>query len=256
MLNLSKIGRPLCKIVGGKYDKNIVSVSDKTPNDDEPVAAQEFKGLKIPNNSVFQQVVNTKTEREIIYCTGCSGSGKSTYCRKYLEQYKKTYKDNDIYLFSSLPHDESIDSVKPKRIRLDDSLISDPIPIESFENSCVIFDDIDVISDKNIRKAVYALLNKILEIGRHLKTTALVTAHLPTNGLDTRRILNESMFVVYFSHSANKKIRYLLENYVGVDRAQIDRFRRMNTRWVCISRNFPQIYITEHECGLLSEVDV
>jgi hypothetical protein len=255
MLNLNKIGRPLCKIVGGKFNNNIVSVSDSRGSDEEPLAVQEFKGLKIPNNSTFQQIPNTKTEREIVYCTGCSGSGKSTYCRKYLEQYKRTFNDNEIYLFSALPKDESIDSVKPKRIRIDEGLFSDPIPIESFQNSCVIFDDIDVISDKDIRKAVYALLNKILEIGRHLRITALVTCHLPTNGNDTRRILNESMYVVYFPHSANKKIRYLLENYVGVDKGQINRFRRMNTRWICVSRNYPQLYIAEHECGLLNDVD-
>ena len=194
MLNLNKIGRPLCKIVGGKYNGNIISVSDASVSNDEenPVAVQSFKGLKIPDNSTFQQVPNTKTEREIIYCTGCSGSGKSTFCRKYLEQYKKVYKDNDIYLFSSLPRDESIDSVKPKRIRIDETLVSDAIPIESFENSIVIFDDIDILSDKDIRKAVYALLNKMLEIGRHLRISVLVTCTLPSNGSDTRRILNEA----------------------------------------------------------------
>jgi hypothetical protein len=247
MLNLSKIGRPLCKIVGGKYDKNIVSVSDKTPTDDEePLAVQQFKGLKIPNNSVFQLIPNPKTEREILYISGCSG----------LEQYKKSFKDNDIYLFSSLPHDESIDSVKPKRIRIDDSLVSDPLPIESFENSCVIFDDIDVISNKAIRNAVYALLNKVLEIGRHLRITCICTMHLPTNGNDTRRILNESHYVIYFPHSAGGKIRYMLETYVGVDKPLMNKFRRMNTRAVCIAKNYPMMYITEHEVALLNDYDV
>ena len=257
MLNLNKIGRPLCKIVGGKYDKNIISVSDaRSSGEDEPLAVQEFKGLKIPNNSVFQLIPNPMTEREILYISGCSGSGKSYFARKYLEQYKRTFKDNDIYLFSSLPHDESIDSVKPKRIRIDDSLVSDPLPIESFENSICLFDDIDVISNKAIRNAVYALLNKVLEIGRHLRISCICTMHLPTNGNDTRRILNESHYVIYFPHSAGGKIRYMLETYVGVDKPMMNKFRHMNTRAVCIAKHFPMIYITEHEVALLQDYDV
>ena len=43
--------------------------------------------------------------------------------------------------------------------------------------SVIIFDDIDVISDKKIRDGVYALLNQVLEIGRHFKITCLMTNH-------------------------------------------------------------------------------
>ena len=59
-----------------------------------------------------------------------SGSDKSTFVRKYLEQYKIMYKDNHIYLFSSLPGDESLDDIAPKRVRIDESLHDDPIPVK------------------------------------------------------------------------------------------------------------------------------
>ena len=45
-----------------------------------------------------------------------------------------------------------------------------------------IFDDINVISDKKIREAVYSILNQTLELGRHFKIHRIVTHHLPTNG--------------------------------------------------------------------------
>ena len=115
MLNFNKIGRPLCKIEGGKYNNQIISVSDKF-NDNDDVLIKEFRQLRISNDSKFQQIPDTAKEGEILYITGPSGSGKSTYTRKYLEQYKKKYKDNQIYLFSTLPDDESLDSIKPKRI--------------------------------------------------------------------------------------------------------------------------------------------
>ena len=108
-----------------------------------------------------------------------------------------------------------MDSIKPKRIIIDESLVDDPIDIDELSNSCCIFDDIDVISNKKVREAVYALLNKVLEIGRHYSITAVVTAHLPSNGHETRRILNESSSITIFPHSASGKIKDMLEAHVG-----------------------------------------
>ena len=79
--------------------------------------------------------------------------------------------------------------------------------------------------------------------------------HLTTDGRATRRILNEAQAVVYFPHSAGNKIRYLLENYVGVDKKQITKFKRMNTRVVTIIKNYPQVYMTQNEIGLLNDED-
>ena len=35
MLNMNDVGRPLAMIVGGKYEKKVISVSDKFSKDDE-----------------------------------------------------------------------------------------------------------------------------------------------------------------------------------------------------------------------------
>ena len=56
-------------------------------------------------------------------------------------------------MFSSLPEDDSLDAIKPKRIKLDKSIYEDPIEVEDCKDKVVIFDDIDVISDKKIRDA-------------------------------------------------------------------------------------------------------
>ena len=98
---MNDVGRPLAMIVGGKYEKKVISVSDKFSKDDDALI-KEFKQLKIPNDAKLQQVPDTTKEREIVYMTGPSGSGKSTYTRKYLEQWKKKNKDKEIYMFSSL----------------------------------------------------------------------------------------------------------------------------------------------------------
>ena len=210
MINLKKEGTPFAKIIGGKYNNQIVSVSEKS--------VDGFKYLGVSNDAKLQLIPNPKTEREILYITGPSGSGKSTFVRKYLEQYKKTFKDNPVYLFSSLPDDESLDDVEPKRIRLDETIYEDPIPIAEFANSAVIFDDVDVISNKKIREAVYSLLNQVLEIGRRFKIACLMTNRLPSNRSDTRRILSECRVFVYFPRSTSSKIKYVLQEHIGLDK--------------------------------------
>jgi hypothetical protein len=250
-LNFDKNGKPLCKIYNGKYNNKIVYCNSE--EDDE----KTFTNLKLTGDAYFQQVPNTETEREIIYCCGPSGSGKSHYVKNYLKEYKKAFKQNQIYVFSALKEDETLDSLNGlKRIKIDKSLYEDPIPSSDFKNSCVVFDDIDVISDKKIREAVYSIMNQILELNRHFNTTCLITNHLATNGKDTRRILNEaSTFVIYPSSGSCKGWKYLLSEYVGMDKKDMSIIKKSKSRWCCIYKNYPQVVMTQKEIYLLSNND-
>ena len=64
MINFNDVGRPLCRIVGGKYDKKVISVSDKfSSKDDDETMMKEFRLLKIPNDAKLQQIPDTTKER-------------------------------------------------------------------------------------------------------------------------------------------------------------------------------------------------
>jgi hypothetical protein len=58
--------------------------------------------------------------------------------------------------------------------------------------------------------------------------------------------------VTYFPHSAGGKIKYMLEEYVGLDRKQIAYMKKQNSRWCTIFKNYPQCYVVENEIGLLN----
>ena len=49
---MNDVGRPLAMIVGGKYEKKVISVSDKFSKDDETLI-KEFKQLTIPNDATL-----------------------------------------------------------------------------------------------------------------------------------------------------------------------------------------------------------
>ena len=65
MLNLNKVGRPVCKIVGGKYNGHIVSVSDAHGGgeaDDGKTLIKEFKQLNISKDSKLHHTINPNTD--------------------------------------------------------------------------------------------------------------------------------------------------------------------------------------------------
>ena len=85
-----KNAKPLAKIIGdGKLHNKVVYIDPNTTEIDE---VNNFSKLRIPNNCSFQIIPDTTHERDILYITGASGSGKSTFTRKYVEQYKKNIK--------------------------------------------------------------------------------------------------------------------------------------------------------------------
>lgn len=242
--NLESKGKTLAKIVGGKFNNKTVFITDKDNNEvDKPLT-----NIHIPDDGKFQQIPDPETERQIIYVFGPSGSGKSYYSKLYIKQWQKQNPDGEVYLFSSLQDDESLDEVKPKRIEIDKKLVNDPIDTEMFKDCMVIFDDIDVIRDKAIKEAIYDVLNGILEIGRHFNISCVLTNHLPSNGKDTRRILNECHSITYFPHAgAGRQQRYFLENYAGLDIKEMKRIKGMKTRWATIFKTYPMCVMTEKD---------
>lgn len=67
MISFNDVGKPVCRRVGGKYDKKVISVSDKfCSNDDDDTMMKEFRILEIPNDAELQQIPDTTKEREII----------------------------------------------------------------------------------------------------------------------------------------------------------------------------------------------
>ena len=84
-LNFSDTGKPVAKIKGGKYNGKRISINP----DIQSRHQTEFRRLRIANDSKLQHTPDTTEERETIYVTGRSGSGKSTCTRMFIEEYKR-----------------------------------------------------------------------------------------------------------------------------------------------------------------------
>lgn len=212
-----------------------------------------YTEMELPEGHTFQQI-SSNAERDVLYISAMSGSGKSWYTAEFLKQYHKKFPKNDIYLFSSIDEDKCLDSLKYlKRFNLKSKeFLESEIDAKDFEKSCCVFDDCDVITDKAIKKKVFTILHSILETGRHYKTSCIFTSHNACSGQQTKVILNEATSITVFPRtSGNKSLNYLCDAYLGLDKKQVQSLKHIKGRWVTFIRAYPRCMLTENSCAML-----
>jgi hypothetical protein len=220
---------------------------------------ETFREVKLKDkpNLHFQPIPDKKKERSITYVTGASGSGKSYWTRMYVDEYKRLYPKREVYLISSIKDDSSIDKIKGlNRISLEGDFLKEPVEAKDFKDSCLIFDDTDCITNKFLKMKIVGLLNSVLETGRHFNVEVIYTSHLACDGLNTKRILNECKSVVIFpSGLGGRSIKYLLDNYFGLDKEQIKKIKGVNSRWVAINKTYPMCVVSDKEAFIINDRD-
>ena len=254
MFNLNNKGRPVVKINGGKYDGKFVSVEETSDKENDELLYRNFDKLVLQGDSKFSPTPNTKQERDILHIAEPSGSGKSYYTKLYLENYIKAYPNNPILMFSKLHEDKSLEGINLRRVMIDERLITEPFDVADFENCCIIMDDIDALREKPLKKALESLKTEILETGRHFKTTLILTSHLACKGNETKSILNEAHSITFFLKSG-MPCQYLLKNYVGLDNKTVKALYDIPSRFITITRGYPQIAYGEKEIHFLKDLE-
>lgn len=242
-MNFEDKGRIIASII----NKRDASKNRDIYNENDKSSVKNYLNeIKLTDpDEVVQLIPNKKTERNVLYITGASGSGKSYYTREYIKQYKNAYPKNPIYIFSSLNDDTTLDKLTYiKRVKLDEKFLNTSFTIDDFKNALIIFDDTDVISNRLMKKKLQEISDMILQTGRHTKTSFIYTSHLANRGFETRQILNEAHSLTIFPNTMGKRTSsYLLENLFGFDKNDIKKIRKIGekSRWCSILKTFPII---------------
>jgi hypothetical protein len=207
-------------------------------------------GIRLRNGKLIP--LPDKKTVEKLYISGPSGSGKSTFASMWLGEYLKMYKDDPVYVFSSVGYDAALDKYDVIRVPLDASVAQ--LQPQDFAESVTIWDDIDTITNAKVRKAVCALRDEILEIGRHYEIRMLCTSHIIANYASTRRLLNEATSVTFFpSAGSTFHIKRFLQHYGGLSKSQIDRILSLPSRWIVLYKTFPMLILYSKGCYMLCE---
>ncbi len=114
-MNFNHNGKRIATIVDKKNNRSVEDVyfGDYKNKDflDEITLDDKYEFQLIPDN-------NSEDNRHCLFVAGPSGSGKSYIIRNFTLQYICEYPKRNIYLFSYLKNDKTLDAVK-KIMRLD-----------------------------------------------------------------------------------------------------------------------------------------
>lgn len=233
MLNFTE-GTVIAKVISGRNKGKIIYL-DSTGN---------FKGtIKMHEKIEPRLDVN---ERSVSYISGPAGSGKTTHAIKLIIPYIRIFPEKPFFLFSRTNYkdDPAYKGLKPIQISLDESLILNPIDItqELVGGSIVLFDDCNTLQDDKLKKIIDKLMADIMEVGRKLDITIIITNHLviPNDKKIARTIMNEMQSLTVFPKSGSaQQIRYVLKIYFGLDTKQIEQLLNLPSRWVTILKKYP-----------------
>lgn len=242
-LTYKQDGEPIATTIkNGKNDKTIYL--SKNSDDKDYLTVNEPKSIQL--------IPNTTKERGVYYICGMAGSGKSYFCNRLIEQYHKLYKKRSIYLFSLIDDDPSITSKFVKRVKLDKKFIETSFELSDFQDSMIVFDDVDTIRSKGIKDKLFHILDTLLQCGRHKNCSIVYISHIVCNGNATKMILNESNYITIFPRTLGaRSIRYLLQEYIGMDKSQIKKVKTLDTRAVTIMKMYPSVILYDQGAYLI-----
>lgn len=237
MFNFEKNGDKVAVINNSSKRQRKVYFNEDTAKDIEGKEIIEIK------DGEFMISPDKMKERTTMYIFGSAGSGKSYFMASYLVEYNKTFKNNPVFLISEQDEDKAFDKLDfVKRIDISD-MASNPIEWKEFIESpcCVVFDDIDSISNKKLSNAVELLRDQLLKNARKFGVSVISSSHEGCEGRKTKAVLNESKIIVFFMMNYNRSLKYLLENYLGLNKEDIQKLKNSSktSRWTAYCKAFP-----------------
>jgi hypothetical protein len=234
-MNFTKDGIKLCLVKKKNDDSKKPKTLYLSDNMNSPGS---FLNYNCSDDEELVVLPDDSSERECVCMLARSGAGKSYQAFLYIKGWlaQKKNKGKPVILFSSLTEDKTLDKIgsRLKRIKLNMEFLNKGVSLDLFKNSLVVFDDVDVISDKNIRKKVLKIQAAILQIGRHSGISCISTSHSFCSP-DNKITINESSkFYLYPTVGIPRGLEYLLENYRGLTKIQIKKLKRNHGRFICI----------------------
>ena len=98
------------------------------------------------------------------------------------------------------------------------------------------------------------IINSILQIGRHFNVSLCFTTHNPCAGNETKILLAEAHIITVFPKTTgNRALKYLLDSYLGMDKSQIAKLKKLKSRAVSVIRGYPQVVLGDQEAFLMHE---
>jgi hypothetical protein len=196
---------------------------------------------------------NIPSQNERIYVSGSSGSRKSTWVGIYATYYLAENPGGRVYLVSRKTYDKAFDGIVPGLIRIPlnrqfikDMQQKDGDPLDKYENSLIIFDDFESISDPALKKAIFHFKDSCFQLGRSHDISVCSIQHKALGGNKSMVDICEANIFVFFPRNNLRESKAMISRYCGFEKDQMERiFTRefQQQRWAAIIR--PDVLITK-----------
>lgn len=256
-MNTEKIGNCFFKL----YNKKTKKSTDIYVSNNE--AKKNMEVLTAGPDEEFQMIPCKQKEREILYVTGKSGSGKTTWTSQYAEQYHNTYPKNHIILFSTEADDKNYNKKYIKKIDLvkyAEVEQEEDINLEDLKNSLIIIDDCDaefLANNKTLAGKMDNLQTQIMGRGRHYGISLILLRHQAAANNKTRTILMETNVLVFFPHHMTHRVlTYLLGSHIGISKSEQKKLLELaqETRSVAYIQNYPSVIFSSKKCYIIRQM--
>lgn len=272
-LSLVKGNLKIGHIKGGKYDGEHIYV-DTT---DDKNINQEF-ALDSGNIEPFYHGQGKFPNKYII--TGASLCGKSYTAKQLALDYHKQNPDNEVFLISGVPRTKDevyncadclkiidkgnyekdkkkmIDCKKCgfiKRLVFDEGeLDENPLRGEDFDNSMIIFDDVEKIPYDDIVDNVLKFRDMLFRAGRHDKIAVISCNQNLLEGYKSKNInSNVQTLVIYPKGGTKFQSSSFLKDYLKLNNKLISKIMDCPSRWIILNTTNPMYVLYQRGAFLL-----
>lgn len=204
---------------------------------------------------------NHNSKRLTMLIAGPSGSGKSSLMLDMMQIYNKDNPGNKIYLFTTMLRDPRYKKIKDLTIvdMNDDAMVNeyllnpetcldatqDYMGYSNMNNTLMCIDDIDMLS-KDIKEVVNNFVKCIMFFARHNGCSFIWCRHTISG---REKIIMESLselqYIAVFRYETHKRLRNLLENYLGLDKKFIPMIVSEDSRYTIFALRAPMHIIQE-----------
>ena len=235
--------------------RNCLYVSSSDEYD--PKAPKEYIITKKETLKPLLTRADKEGHAQRVFAAGGTLSGKSYLISKLAKDYIKQFPKNKVILFSWVNDDENYKEMRNNshfhKIRIDESILDNPIELSELHDSVVIFDDIEHFADRDIVHELERLRNSCVNAGRHDNIDVLCARQNLLEGLKTKTLLNSCFQVIGFPHSSSRyQLGEWLRRHMFLDKRLINKILNVPSRWVIINRAKPSYCLHQKGCFLLT----
>lgn len=187
-----------------------------------------------------------------IYIVGQSYCGKTFQAAKMAQDWVNIFPKSKVaYISFNEDDDKSCNDKNIEnfvKLKIDESILEDPIGLDELHDKLVIFDDVEGFSNPKIVKALELLSKQCINQGRHRLVGSIICRQKLMDGHKSSFVLNGIHQIMGFPHSGSRhQLRKYLDKYLNLPNKKIEKILNVPSRWILINVCNPMFLI--HERG-------